>query len=124
MKDMIMKTDRLILRKMRRDDAENLLEIFSDPIAMEYYPSTKNEKQTLQWIDRMLENYEKHGTGLWVAEHKQTGEFLGQCGIVPQEVEGSNEWKSAICLNRASGKTAMQPKQHQHANNMDLSHFI
>ncbi|WP_338323202.1 GNAT family N-acetyltransferase, partial [Bacillus licheniformis] len=51
MKDMIMKTDRLILRKMRRDDAENLLEIFSDPIAMEYYPSTKNEKQTLQWID-------------------------------------------------------------------------
>ncbi|TWJ98372.1 GNAT family N-acetyltransferase [Bacillus licheniformis] len=69
MKDMIMKTDRLILRKMRRDDAENLLEIFSDPIAMEYYPSTKNEKQTF-------------------------------------------------------GKTAMQPKQHQHANNMDLSHFI
>ena len=60
MKDMIMKTDRLILRKMRRDDAENLLEIFSDPIAMEYYPSTKNEKQTLQWIDRTLENYEKH----------------------------------------------------------------
>ena len=58
MKDMIMKTDRLILRKMRRDDAENLLEIFSDPIAMEYYPSTKNEKQTLQWIDRTLENYE------------------------------------------------------------------
>ncbi|WP_338323201.1 GNAT family N-acetyltransferase, partial [Bacillus licheniformis] len=51
MKDMIMKTDRLILRKMRHDDAENLLEIFSDPAAMEYYPSTKNEKQTLQWID-------------------------------------------------------------------------
>ncbi|MGQ8884200.1 GNAT family N-acetyltransferase [Bacillus paralicheniformis] len=48
MKDTIMKTDRMILRKMRRDDAENLLEIFSDPTAMEYYPSTKNEKQTLQ----------------------------------------------------------------------------
>ncbi|WP_412057005.1 GNAT family N-acetyltransferase [Bacillus paralicheniformis] len=69
---------------MRRDDAENLLEIFSDPTAMEYYPSTKNEKQTLQWIDWTLENYEKHG---------------------------------------ASGKTAMQPKQHQHANSMDLRHF-
>ncbi|MCQ5455400.1 GNAT family N-acetyltransferase [Bacillus paralicheniformis] len=78
MKDTIMKTDRMILRKMRRDDAENLLEIFSDPTAMEYYPSTKNEKQTLHWIDWTLENYEKHGTGLWVAEHKQTGEFLGQ----------------------------------------------
>ncbi|GIN51985.1 hypothetical protein CHCC15337_0303 [Bacillus paralicheniformis] len=63
MKDTIMKTDRMILRKMRRDDAENLLEIFSDPTAMEYYPSTKNEKQTLQWIDWTLENYEKHGTG-------------------------------------------------------------
>lgn len=45
MKDTIMKTDRMILRKMRRDDAENLLEIFSDPTAMEYYPSTKNENR-------------------------------------------------------------------------------
>ncbi|MFB6497190.1 GNAT family N-acetyltransferase [Bacillus haynesii] len=104
MKDMIMKTDRLILRKMRRDDAENLLEIFSDPIAMEYYPSTKNEKQTLQWIDWTLENYEKHGTGLWVAEHKQTGEFLGQCGIVPQEVEGSNEMEIGYLFKRSVWK--------------------
>lgn len=97
---MIMKTDRLILRKMRRNDAENLLEIFSDPTAMEYYPSTKNEKQTLQWIDWTIDNYEKHGTGLWVAEHKQTGEFLGQCGIVPQEVEGSNEMEIGYLFKR------------------------
>ncbi|MFP3878717.1 GNAT family N-acetyltransferase, partial [Bacillus paralicheniformis] len=102
MKDTIMKTDRMILRKMRRDDAENLLEIFSDPTAMEYYPSTKNEKQ--QWIDWTLENYEKHGTGLWVAEHKQTGEFLGQCGIVPQEVEGSDEMEIGYLFKRSVWK--------------------
>ncbi|MCY9269714.1 GNAT family N-acetyltransferase [Bacillus licheniformis] len=104
MKDMIMKTDRLILRKMRHDDAENLLEIFSDPAAMEYYPSTKNEKQTLQWIDWTLENYEKHGTGLWISEHKQTSEFLGQCGIVPQEVEGSNEMEIGYLFKRSVWK--------------------
>ncbi|MCU4668234.1 GNAT family N-acetyltransferase [Bacillus paralicheniformis] len=104
MKDTIMKTDRMILRKMRRDDAENLLEIFSDPTAMEYYPSTKNEKQTLHWIDWTLENYEKHGTGLWVAEHKQTGEFLGQCGIVPQEVEGSDEMEIGYLFKRSVWK--------------------
>jgi len=33
----VIKTRRLILRSMREDDAEALLDIFSDPIAMQYF---------------------------------------------------------------------------------------
>ncbi|MEH7444507.1 GNAT family N-acetyltransferase [Bacillus sp. JJ1122] len=83
----IISTDRLILRKMDKDDAGKLLEIFSDPVAMAYYPSTKSEKETNGWIEWTLNNYENHGVGLWIAEDKETGEFLGQCGIVPQVVD-------------------------------------
>ncbi|MDI5789024.1 hypothetical protein PO124_13180 [Bacillus licheniformis] len=43
---------------------------------------------------------------------------------MPQEVEGSNEMEIGYLFKRSVWKTAMQPKQHQHANNMDLSHFI
>ncbi|WP_077736701.1 GNAT family N-acetyltransferase [Bacillus sonorensis] len=100
MTQIVLRTERLILRKMAIDDADNLLEIFADPKAMEYYPSTKNEKQTLQWIDWTLGNYENHGVGLWIAEHKQTGEFLGQCGIVPQEVEGASEMEIGYLFKR------------------------
>jgi len=83
----IITTERLILRKMDKEDTGKLLEIFSDPIAMEYYPSTKSEKETNDWIEWTFSNYETYGVGLWIAEDKETGEFLGQCGIVPQVVD-------------------------------------
>ena len=78
-------TERLRLRKMTENDAENLKEIFTDPIAMKHYPSTKNKEETLKWIDWTLDNYRDYGVGLWIVEDKETKEFLGQCGIVPQK---------------------------------------
>jgi len=84
----VISTERLILRKMTKDDTKNLMEIFSDPVAMKYYPSTKNEGETLEWIEWTQKNYEQYAVGLWIVEDKVTGEFLGQCGIVPQEVDG------------------------------------
>ena len=84
----ILTTERLQLREMTNGDVQNLMEIFSDPIAMKYYPSTKDEKETIGWIEWTLNNYKKYGVGLWIVEHKETGKFLGQCGIVPQEVDG------------------------------------
>jgi RimJ/RimL family protein N-acetyltransferase len=84
-------TERLILRRVTKDDTGNLMEIFSDPVAMRYYPSTKNESETMEWINWTLKNYDEYGVGLWIVEDKVTGEFLGQCGIVPQEVDGVME---------------------------------
>ncbi|MFF2450823.1 GNAT family N-acetyltransferase [Neobacillus sp. NPDC058068] len=91
MDNTVMRTERLILRRMTKDDTKNLMEIFSDPVAMRYYPSTKNEGETLEWIEWTQENYDQYGVGLWIVENKVTGEFLGQCGIVPQEVDGVME---------------------------------
>lgn len=88
MDNSVMKTERLILRRMTKDDTKNLMEIFSDPVAMRYYPSTKGEGETLEWIEWTKKNYDQYGVGLWIVEDKVTGEFLGQCGIVPQEVDG------------------------------------
>lgn len=39
-------TERLNLRKMTTRDIPNLLQIFSDPVAMRYYPATMNEEET------------------------------------------------------------------------------
>jgi RimJ/RimL family protein N-acetyltransferase len=39
------------------------------------------------WIDWTLRNYEQHGFGLWVIE-THAGEFVGDCGLTMQEVEG------------------------------------
>lgn len=91
MNTFVLSTERLNLRKMNKEDVQNLMEIFSDPEAMSYYPSTKDEAQTMEWIDWTLHNYADYGVGLWIVEDKVTGGFLGQCGIVPQEVDGVME---------------------------------
>lgn len=87
----ILETERLRLRKMTSDDAKNLLKIFADPIAMSFYPSTKTFDETIKWIKWTQSNYDKFGIGLWVVERKNDGEFVGQCGLVPQEVNGQPE---------------------------------
>ncbi|WP_417006702.1 GNAT family N-acetyltransferase [Aquibacillus salsiterrae] len=84
----MLKTNRLNIRKMIESDKTNLLKIFSDPVAMEFYPDTKNEEETIRWINWTINNYDKFGVGLWVVESLKTGQFLGQCGIVPQKVDG------------------------------------
>ena len=87
----VLETDRMILRHMEPADVDNLLSIFSDPVAMQYYPGTKDRSETEGWIRGTLQRYEAHGIGLWVAILKDSGAFAGQCGLVVQEVEGRQE---------------------------------
>ncbi|MBD1383346.1 GNAT family N-acetyltransferase [Metabacillus arenae] len=102
MNRVVISTKRLNLRKMRIDDVENLQEIFSDQIAMKYYPSTKNEKETISWISWTIDNYKNYGAGLWIVERKDTGAFLGQCGIVPQKIDGKTEMEIGYLFARRS----------------------
>src|SRR5262245_22229238 len=64
----ILETPRLILRHVEMRDLPGLLEIFSDPEAMRYYPSTKDEAGTRTWIERSLERYQRDGVGLWAVD--------------------------------------------------------
>ena len=87
----VLETERLKLRLMRLDDLQNLLGIFSDAEAMQFYPSTMDEYQTRQWIQRTLIRYEKDGFGLWIVELRDSGEFVGQCGLIAQNVNEKPE---------------------------------
>lgn len=100
MDELVMITERLNLRKMTTEDVQNLMQIFSDPEAMKYYPSTMNEEEAMGWITRTLGNYEKLGVGFWIVEDKSTGLFLGQCGIIPQEFDGAEVMEIAYLFVR------------------------
>ncbi|PSR19907.1 MAG: GNAT family N-acetyltransferase [Sulfobacillus acidophilus] len=100
MSNLVATTERLHLRKMTTQDAPNLLQIFSDPVAMQYYPSTMNEQETVRWIQRTLDNYDTYGVGFWMVEENATGRFLGQCGIIPQELDGTRQMEIAYLLVR------------------------
>ena len=81
----VIETQRLILREYTSDDFDALYEILSDGQTMKYYPKPYDEKGTARWIEWSLENYKDHGFGWWAIVLKDTGEFIGDCGITMQE---------------------------------------
>jgi len=81
----------MVLRRMSMSDVDDLMGIFSDPVAMRYYPATKTRTEAEEWVRWTLGSYRDHGFGLWVAVLKKSDEFTGQCGLTVQEVEGTEE---------------------------------
>ena len=84
----MIETERLILRKYTIEDFEALYEIVSDPETMQHYPAPFDVDRTKGWISWNLEYYEKYGFGLWAVVLKETGEFIGDCGITIQNIDG------------------------------------
>ncbi len=85
---MTMETERLVLREYTMDDFESLLEIVSDAETMQHYPAPFDKDRTKNWILWNLDNYRKYGFGLWAVVLKETGEFIGDCGITLQNIDG------------------------------------
>lgn len=84
----IIETDQLGLRELSMDDFEALHAMLSDPETMAYYPAPFDEAKTKRWIEWSLDNYEKYSFGLWALILKETGEFIGDCGITMQNIHG------------------------------------
>ena len=85
---MILETKRLILRDYTLNDFEALFEILSDAETMQHYPKPYDEKMTKHWIEWNIQNYQKYGFGIWAVILKETGEFIGDCGITIQNIDG------------------------------------
>lgn len=83
-------TDRLIIRSTEDRDAGGLHRIYSDPEAMRYIPggAFDDMERVRRSIARSRERETTSGMTLWAVDDKATGEFMGQCGVVPVDGKG------------------------------------
>jgi RimJ/RimL family protein N-acetyltransferase len=58
---------------------------------MRFYPHPFTREESRAWIERALEREASLGYSLWAIEDRATGEFLGNCGPVPQVVDNVDE---------------------------------
>jgi RimJ/RimL family protein N-acetyltransferase len=58
---------------------------------MRYYPNPKRREEALDWIAWNQQLYREHGFGLWLLTLRDSGEFVGDCGLTPQQVDGMTE---------------------------------
>jgi ribosomal-protein-alanine N-acetyltransferase len=96
----ILETERTVLRKLTLDDLDDLFALYREPNVRKYFPEgtlTYDEtREELEWIIDVY--YAQYGFGLWATLDKQTGEFIGRCGLLPWTIENRQEVEVAYML--------------------------
>jgi len=97
----VVETERLVLRKLTMGDLDALAALYADPEIRRWFPDgTQTREQTreeLEWIIDVY--YGRYGYGLWATVHKETGAFIGRCGLLPWEIDGRTEVEVAYLLD-------------------------
>lgn len=74
-------TGRLVLRGWRESDREPFAALNADHEVMRHFPATLTPTQSDEMVDAMVAAWGRRGFGLWAAERKDTGEFIGFIGL-------------------------------------------
>jgi len=97
---MILETERLYFRRLAVDDLDALFTLYHSPEVRKYYsegiPTYEETRQELEWI--INECYVTYGFGMWATIHKETGKFIGRCGLCPMDIEEHEEIEVAYML--------------------------
>jgi RimJ/RimL family protein N-acetyltransferase len=98
----ILETKRLILRRLIMDDLDDLFALYSDAQVRKYFPEgTLTYEQTKEELEWFLNGHPTHPElGLWATIQKETGKFIGRCGLLPWTIEGRQEVEVAYMIAR------------------------
>ncbi|MFL5736705.1 MAG: GNAT family N-acetyltransferase [Actinomycetota bacterium] len=103
-------TARLHLRPFEPNDADELYSVLGDAETMTYYPAGFTFQETQTWVRNNIDRFERDGTGLWAIEDRATGEFLGDCGLVHQVVDGVDELEVGWHVKRSRWGQGIAPE--------------
>ena len=96
----ILETKRLTLRHQVIEDLDDLWALYCNPNITKYIPdaprSREEAREELEWH---MHGHPKHPElGLWATIHKESGKFIGRCGLLPWEIEGVHEVEVAYTI--------------------------
>ena len=122
-------SERLIFRKVREDDFDAWLPFHEEPESMRYFVGEPEEPAVAcrKWFDKVFHRYENDLGGLNALISKETGEFIGMCGLLIQTVDGIQELEigySMLPLQWGKGyasEAAIKCKEYAVANRLSES---
>jgi ribosomal-protein-alanine N-acetyltransferase len=96
----ILETKRLILRRQVLEDLDALWALYCNPEITKYIPDaprTREEaREELEWFMNGHPIFPE--LGLWATIHKETGKFIGRCGLLPWTIDQQQEVEVAYTL--------------------------
>ena len=98
----LLKTRRLLLRHLEPGDLEPLYALYRDPAIRKYYPDgIRTHSETKEELEWFLHGHPRHPElGLWATVERSTGEFLGRCGLLPWNIQGTDEVELAFMIKK------------------------
>lgn len=86
-------SERLRTRFLTKGDLPYWADFFKDKEAIALFPPMEGsaEQKAEAWINRILQRYMDKRFGLQAIFEKETNTFIGQCGLLLQEVDGTTE---------------------------------
>jgi len=84
-------TERLTYRTLTKEDYQAWLPFFEDQVILSYFGIDTSLPQKVlceNWFNKVFHRYENNLGGLNAILLKESGELIGQCGLLIQMVEG------------------------------------
>ena len=85
----ILETKRILLRQLTLEDLDNLYALYINENVKKYvYTESMDYEETKEELDWIIDVYtSQSGYGLWATIHKETGDFIGRCGLLQWTIE-------------------------------------
>jgi [ribosomal protein S5]-alanine N-acetyltransferase len=97
---MELETERLFLRPLREEDLENEFSVVGNSDTMSFYPRPYTKQEVLDIIAKNIRTFEESGYGLFALLHKHSSEYIGDCGITVQIIDGEEEFEVGYRVRR------------------------
>jgi len=127
----ILETNRLLLRHLVIQDLDDLWSLYCDPEITKYLPdaprSREEAKEELEW--HMNGHPKFPELRLWATILKETGKFIGRCGLLPWRIDGQDEVEVAYTIaqeywGQGLGTEAAQAILNYGLEKLNLSRLI
>lgn len=80
----LIETDRLMIRRLKIEDAQDIFDYASDPVVPRYLPWSHHNSvdDTVEFLNTVIAGYKDGEIQPWGIELKETGKIIGTCGFV------------------------------------------
>lgn len=98
MENFLLKTERLIFRKMTEQDFTDIAEMLQNPNVMYAWEYIFDDMEVMDWIKRNKEYYKRYGFGYFLAIDKSSGTVIGQAALMPDIINNINYYEISYIL--------------------------
>ena len=99
--DIFLETPRLILRKIRINDYQDVSKILQDIEVMYAWEHAFSDQEVIDWINENIMRYDRDGYSYWAVTEKSSGQLVGVCGIIAVNADNENYVGIGYIFNKA-----------------------